>query len=978
MKWRSFPAFASLLCLIGFTAAPSLSSAEELVIEEIVVTGSRIARLSGMDTPTPLTAVTSEEIEASGAVNLGDFLNEMPALRSTFSLNNSSRFIGTSGLNLLDLRGLGTARTLVLVDGQRHVAGTNGSSAVDINTIPKHLVDRVEVITGGASAIYGADAVTGVVNFVMKDDFDGLIVDAQGSFPEQSGGERWDFGVTFGKNFSDDRGNFSLAWEHADNTQLSGNERDWVADEWSSYFNPADTGPDDGIADLLFQPQMFDNRISERGLIWGPHQVEEIFGLPGFFTPILGFASGPYSFGPNGELDPFDIGQTYTDPDGFAGNSGRNGDGYPFANQEMMFPDVKRDNLYGRVRYDFNDYFNLTAEGKYTKVKTKSYGQASFDFFTGLFIAPDNAFIQDDLRQLMNDEGSTGFYLNKFHEDMGNRGETNDRDTYRLVLALDGNFLGDTWTYNVSANYGHYQNDAEALNNRNNTKFYNAVDAVDDGNGNIVCRDPDARADGCIPWNVLGNGVGNPAALEYIMERGSTWEEEMSQQVYNAYIAGPVFELPAGPLDTVVGAEYRKEKSRVEYAEVIRTEDTFFNALSDTDADYDVSELFMEASVPVVTGVTGFDSFIIDGAVRFSDYSSIGNTTTWKLGFDWQVVEDVRLRLTASEAIRAPNIGELFDPRSQNFFSVDDPCSDSEVPLASDPALREANCVALGKPPGYESVNDNATIGGTSGGNPDLTEEEADTLTYGVVLTPRWVPNLSVSIDYWDIDFDQAIVPLGAQDILDRCVDSADINNQFCPLINRDPDFDLNADDGIAQQTLNIARLHAEGIDYEVNYNWDISELSNSNIGTLNFRLYGTHLLTLEQFDFQDDPSSRTDDRGVLGDPMQSWRFSTSWMWNSLSLTYQWRHIGKMRLIDNDESRERQDPYRTDNTDYHNLQARYLFENVGNGTVELYGGINNLSDQKPFFKGNVVGTGAGSGIYDVLGRSYYLGLKYQL
>ena len=163
-----------------------------------------------------------------------------------------------------------------------------------------------------------------------------------------------------------------------------------------------------------------------------------------------------------------------------------------------------------------------------------------------------------------------------------------------------------------------------------------------------------------------------------------------------------------------------------------------------------------------------------------------------------------------------------------------------------------------------------------------------------------------------------------------------------------------------------------------MNYNWDISDLSSRNLGMLNFRFYGTHLLTLEQFDFQDEPDSITDDRGVLGDPVHQWRFSTSWIWNQLTLTYQWRHFGKMRLIENEAARERQDPYKTDRTDYHNLQARYLFPNVMNGELELYGGINNISDQKPFYEGGVAGTGAGSGIYDVLGRSYYLGVKYQL
>ena len=213
---------ALALCLFASLFSVSSFAEEEMIIEEMVVTGSRITRVSGMDTPTPLTSIDSEEIAYSGSINLGDFLNELPAFRSTFSLNNGSRFLGTTGLNLLDLRGMGTARTLVLVDGHRHVGGFNGSAAVDINTIPQELVERVEVITGGASAIYGADAVTGVVNFVMKDDFDGLTIDAQTSHPDSKGGEQWDFGITFGKNFGGERGNVSMAWEHSESELLKG------------------------------------------------------------------------------------------------------------------------------------------------------------------------------------------------------------------------------------------------------------------------------------------------------------------------------------------------------------------------------------------------------------------------------------------------------------------------------------------------------------------------------------------------------------------------------------------------------------------------------------------------------------------------------------------------------------------------------------------------------------------------------------
>ncbi len=962
---------------------------DEPIIEEIIVAGSRIPRPTGVDSPTPMTVVDAEDLSLSGQLSLGDYLNELPALRSTFSTQNSTRFIGTTALSILDLRGLGTARTLVLVDGLRHVGGINGTSSVDINSIPPSLVDRVEVITGGASAIYGADAVTGVVNFVMKHDFEGLEVAAFGADPEEGGGDNWDGEITWGMNFAEGRGNITAHYSHTEYEKIRGTQRDWINEEWLPSANEADTGPDDGIPDFIWRRNSRINLYNNNGVIWGPDQIETITAFPGdgAFATIAGaLDSGPYTFTNTGSLTPFDPGQTFLTQDGVFDAYSVGGDGLALAPETMVYPTVTQDNFFARGEFEFNRHALVSFEGKYSRLETFMYTSPTFDVVwdSDTFIAPDNAFIPADLAAILAVEDpisifegfAPGFYLNRIHADLGLRGEEHERETQRYVLGLEGD-LTDQWSYHSALIWGRMENDATSLNNRNDVKFANAVDAVDLGGGQIGCRDAAARADGCLPLNLFGYGLSDPAAVAYIMEPDSTWDEELTQTVLTAYVRGPLVELPAGNLDAAFGIEYRKEESKVSYSDVIKSGETFFNALADTDADYDVKEAFAEVSVPVMRGLPWAEDVIVDAAWRYSDYDTIGSTNTYKLGVDWVVLEDVRLRATKSRAVRAPNIGELFDPLQQNFFFVDDPCSDSQIPNAPDPALRQTNCLALGKPAGgYESSNDNVTIGGLSGGNENLSEEEAETLTYGVVLTPRWVPNLTITVDYWDIDLDDAISGISAQTILEKCVDAPSIDNIYCPLITRDADFDLNPTEGIVQQQLNISRLVAKGIDWDVGYMWDLGETFGGNMGALDFHVFGTNLKRLDAYPFSNEPDVKDDDRGELGDPVNQFNGSVEYRRNALTLSYRFQWLDEMLLVANDDREDLETPRTTDPVAYHHLQARYSFEDVLGGSIEVYGGVNNLFNTEP--EQYLTGIGAGSGIYDVFARTYYLGFRYRI
>jgi len=974
--WSSFVVGWALLAALPSNAADPIETADPAYEEIVVVTGSRIKRAYGAYMPTPMAVTTAETIELSGTVNLGDFLNELPQLRSTFSLQNGSRFIGTTGLNLLDLRGMGTARTLVLQDGRRHIGGNNGTTAVDVNTIPQDLIERVEIITGGASAIYGADAVTGVVNFVMKDDFEGFKIRASTSQPQHDGGEEYRTALTWGQNFSDGRGNVAFAAEWTDVSEIQGVDRDWITDSWGRFFNPNDTGPNDGIPDEIYLKNRTDNRLSASGMIPGPHPLENVFGFPPFFVPFFGLTSGPYTFDNGGNLMPFDPGQLFvSNQTGVTDNSSLGGDGLRFDRAEQLLPDIERINLFGRARFEFNEHLIVKAEFKYAETESRSYGQPTFDFFSDeTFILPDNAFIPADLAAIVATEGSGGFYLNRFNYDLGNRFEEFDRETTRFVLSAEGVLFGD-WTYDVAGVYAEYDGEGFAGNNRHNPRYTQAVDAIVE-NGEIVCRDPAARTAGCLPLNLFGENQFNPAALPYIFEPNSGYEEELTQTVFSASANGSLFELPAGSVLAALGVEYRKEESKVSWADELKSGDTFFNALADTDADYDVSEGFVEVSVPVLANLPAIQNLTFDAAARFSDYDTVGGTTTWKWGVDWTVTEDVRLRVTDSRAIRAPNIGELFDPLQQNFFEVDDPCSQTELNSAADPALRLANCTALGRPIGYESVNDASFIGGLSGGNPELMEESSDSLTYGIVLTPRFIPGLIITVDYWEMEIEDAIAVTPAQDILDRCVDGPSIDNIYCPLVTRDADFDINADNGITRATQNISALEVEGIDYEIDYTWELGDTFNGVPGALQFNIGGTHLLTLDEFVFAEDPSTSIDTQGLLGDPENSFVLNTTYRAGSLTLNWRMRWLDDMRLIDNELADELESPLDADSVGYHDVQARYLFGNVLGGSLEVYGGIRNLTDEEP--QEYLTGNGGQSGIYDTQGRTYYVGLIYDL
>lgn len=692
-------------------------------LEEIVVTGSRIRR-SGFDTPSPVTVIGVDEVAAATSPALGDMLNEMPQLRTTFGLSNSQGFIGTAGIGLLDLRGLDTVRTLVLVNGRHHVSSSEGTTAVDVNSLNPDMIERVEIITGANSAVYGADAVAGAVNFILKDDFEGIALRADhGSNSDKF--NRTSFSLTAGSNFDADRGNamLSIAYDKQD-IYTVGQKGGRFTELWGRVANPEDGDTidangiqvDDGIPDDIYVPNQGFWAISENGTIG-------VFG-----GPVLGRILGDGSFGPIpfGDFE-------YTDGLNCGGDGCIPLDLDSF--QVLQVP-LERFTLDMNMHYDLGEDHTLYLETRYSNLDANQQGQPSFDFVAPITVNRDNPFVSPSLAAVMDAGGVGSVLMTRFNTDLGLRREQNDRETVRIVTGLEGNLFGN-YDYDVFLNYGRSSVERVNLNNRIDERFAAASDPVhidaagasalqaagldpEAQAGDIVCRStlqeaqgtvtglPAFAYEGRVPLNLLGKGRSSRAALDFINSTVLGIAEIQQVQVQAVVTNDSLLEGWAGDIAGVAGLEFRDEKSLVRGDSLSALGNTFFNALSDTRGRYDVYEVFGEVAVPLLSGQPFAESLILEGAARFSDYSTIGETFTWETRLDWAVTDTLRFRASTGEALRAPNIGDLFDPGSEDFADVDDPCDMEQLDQGDTGRnTRIANCMALGiaDPENFDSLD---------------------------------------------------------------------------------------------------------------------------------------------------------------------------------------------------------------------------------------------------------------------------------
>ena len=812
----------------------------------IIVTGSRIRR-PNLDSTIPITSVGTEQVLETGQVSVGDQLNQLPQLRTTFTQANSTRAIGTAGLSLLDLRGLGTQRTLTLVNGRRHVSTVSGSFAWDVNNVPADLIERVDLVTGGNSAIYGSDAVAGVVNFILKDKFEGLQLRAQaGVSGEGDSGSQFVAGV-WGKNFGDGRGNVTVAGEFVNQDalyliqRLQGRDRRQfqLTQNLGGNLQPSlgairttgEPATGDGISDTTFIGRL--QRVStsvggsvtatcptvaatgESAAAFSARRALTCSGLvnPASANPLSQFGNS-FAFQPDGTLVPNGC---ITDFRQFGSGNCIGGRGSTLREAGQFQPELQRYNATLLAHYEISPAFVPFFEGQFTRVDAI---QESSPTFGAQAYRVNNPFLTAQARGFLTQilaPGATTFANDRQNLDFGARGEDHKRETWRGVAGARGDF-NDDWNYEVSASYGEFKSYYETAGNILTSRFNNAINAVlapvgftggtalNQSGQHVACAIntdvPTTNDDAaCIPVNLFGQGNVSPEALNYFGYT-SFRNQKNKQFLLNAFVSGDTsgfFNLPGGPVGFAVGGEYRTEKQFSQYDVPTAQGLTFLNLLPDfAPPTYKVKEAFAEVRFPLLAGVPLAEELTVEAAGRVSDYNLglTGTVYAYNAGIIYAPVRDIRFRASYQRSVRAPTLGDLFTAPTQTFNNAfEDPCGLQNINRNPN---RIANCAALGVP-----TTQTFTVGGvtttepfsnrpTSGvaaanqGNPNLREETGDSYTLGAVFQPRFIPGFSLSFDYYDITIKNAIFTLAPQTVIDQCYDSTSgVDNPFCAQTNR-------------------------------------------------------------------------------------------------------------------------------------------------------------------------------------------------
>ncbi|WOT03927.1 TonB-dependent receptor domain-containing protein [Shewanella youngdeokensis] len=926
---------AALIASTGVYAADQ----EENDIERIAVTGSKIKRIGELSA-TPITVISGADMMNMGITNVADLMNQLPSATVGISPETSNNTIFANGLNQTDLRGLGSNRTLVLVNGRRFVAGSNGDSAVDLNTIPTSMVSRIEVITGGASAVYGSDAIAGVVNIITRKDFEGVEFDASYTQPQQSGGEESQFSITAGGNYLDDKLSTIFNFTYAEQEEVRSTERDFLNSPVNTIYNPDES--DGAPAKIAYYGRKPLSWINEAGV----------------------FEDGNgdrYTFADDGSMKRFDDGEGLVEGPGSNANyCGPSCDGYDPVDYGLVRTPLERMVFTLNTDYEINDEHKIFTE--FTYVDYQSNGESSPVFHSwGNWIEADNAFLPDDTRQLMADTGIDYFDLVRMDTEFGNRTYNQDRETMRILIGVEG-MINDDWDYSFHAQRGQLDENTVWEGEIWYDRYEQAKDAVFAEDGSIVCRDVDAQAAGCVPLNLFGENQASQAAIDWVgTSAGQT--AKTIQTSAGLVVNGALFDVPAGFVSAAFSADYRKEESETNPDQALIDGTIFGNTASPMKGEFDVTEFAAEFSIPLLSDIFLAHDMSVDLAYRWMDYSTAGSDDAWKVGLNWAPIEDLRLRATRSKSVRAPNIGELFSPEGQTFESLTDVCDAINVELGAD-SNRKTNCQAAGLSAGWNPT-ENFYRGNTPGfnaGNTELKPETSNDYTIGAVYTPNYVEGLSLTVDYWSFEIEDAINYIDANTAIKYCYDSASLDNVYCSRFTRD----ATTGDIISfvQSPVNSATFDVKGVDIEAQYDYP-----TDNFGDFNIHLIATYLEKWET-----NPTGFAEDLqvdvGEYTDPRWKAMFSLAWKYDALSLEARsnYRHSA---VGDND--------WKPENNNYNDIPSYTVWDFTGSYTfsesLSLRFGVKNAFDIEPPRNPYVYD---GAGYYDTSGRSFFLGANYVL
>ena len=969
---------------------------------EIVVTGTRIVR-DGYQAPTPLTVLTREEIQNSSPTNnIADFVNQLPALAGSTRPSNSRLNLssGTAGINALNLRNLDNnssgTRTLVLVNGRRSVASAI-TGVVDVNTIPQALVSRVEVVTGGASAAYGSDAVAGVVNFILDNKYEGLRLEGDSGITTYGDGFNYSFNAAGGMSFGGGRGHVLLAGEVAHRDGIFQVDRDWNAIGFLRFENPAYLANNNSGA-----PQFIFVRNA------GP--VNSTPG--GIVTNSAGGAAnrlrGLY-FGGGGMVNQFVFGDmTFPSPTGSAvplrtvgGDRLVNDSGRRIG----LDPRDDRQGVFGRISFEITDGIELFGEAAYNRQEV--FFNSGPNLQTGIVLNATgctqtpvpitcNAFLLNTLGAARL-QGITSVTIATTSADLPFRVANNKREVQRYLIGAEGEFdaFGRVARWDVYGQYGRADLREQLRNIQNIPRINAARDAAfaPAGSGfpvgSIQClinvdANPNNNDPNCVPLNRLGLGVANPAAIAYVLGDPRR-DQVLEQTMAGVNLSATPFATWAGDVSVAIGAEYRKEEVRGFVPDEFRPVpilDAKGNVTGATNrwsvgnylptfGSYDVKEAYLETVVPLGLGLE------FNGAVRATDYSIAGYVTTWKVGATWQPIDDIRLRATRSRDIRAPNLNDLFQAGTANSDSVGNP---GFVTGTSPPF------VAPGLPPqaGY-------SYSGFATGNRDLRPERSNQWNVGAVFAPSFLPGFNLAADYFDIRVNSGISSFSAQQIVNLCF----LGEQaFCNAISIDPSRTQNPAQPyliIRTQPFNAASQKVRGVDLEASYRMPLDRLFGDVDGAFTLRGLASHYLE-NRFKSGVPNTVVLNTAGVNGGqggtPSWIYRVSAAYDTDTFGITAVGRGVSAGKYVANGIECQTNCPVSTVNAPtyernrvsgafYVDLNVTNKFDALGRGDGEFFVNVTNLFDADPILLPET-GLAANSTYSDLLGRSFRVGVRLRL
>ncbi|MDT8399850.1 MAG: TonB-dependent receptor [Pseudomonadales bacterium] len=992
---RNKLAWSMALAALGNGLLTNTVLAQEEELQEIAVTGSRI-RAPGITAPTPVTAVGLAELSNMAPGNLIESISQLPQFFNNTTQNAPGNFFGSPGSGGLNIRGLGTNRTLVLLDGRRSPP-TNRLGVSDINVFPEALVQRLEVVTGGASASYGTDAVAGVANFILNKEFTGVDTHLQGGATTRGDNENWEGSFSFGADLTDKMHLLFSVEAFQQNRVTSFDDRKWFQ-SFGTVTNPDPTGPRD-----LIRPNVFSTQATVGGVISAP-----------------GSALNRLQFLSDGSATPFVAGDPSIVGAGTRSQSIVNG-GSGTANSNLrptLAPEAERANAFTYLDYDITDNLNVYVQGLWGKNQSTSTNLGGvFQNTTQMRIFSDNAFLPENLSQIMAQEGLDSFVFDRIGgpEDLaGNafvRTETNTfsgTTGFDLTIAKPGFF--QDWQVHGYYQAGRNKQRGRQIGGIALDRIFASIDAVEDPTtGSVVCRaalvDP-ANWSNCVPINLFGAGRASQEAVDFvtgfdpgqpittpisftgsgfdlgremsfITEEAKLTKTNTTEHLFELSADGQLYDgWGAGAISMATGISWRREQITqltfdpsnpsgdtsflpildlvnagvlrgVPAGVSLRTTAIQFASVPNIKGSFEVKEAFGELLVPVVSDLPFIQQFNLSMAGRIADYTGSGVDWAWKFGGDWQITDELRLRTTGSHDVRAATLAERFDATGGTTSFTDPEFNNAQL----DASLR-------------------------TGGNPNVNPEKADTVTIGAVWQPAWLSGFSATVDYYRIHISGAIGQLGVQRIVDDCFAGA---QNLCAQITRDPV--TNRITLVENVFLNINESQAEGIDVEFNYNTPVT-LFGGDAENLAWRFFGTWLNENSITNIGAPKVEQAGETGALSLP--EFKFTTNITYSNgpISVFLQERWIDQ-GLLDADETTGVEiDDNTVRGAFYTDIRLSYNLEQNDGSSLEIFGTVTNLLDENPpvtagFSTFTGTATQTNQSLFDVLGRRFVAGVRYR-